>query len=313
MLSHIGYIDLPEHAGPGGFDHAAVHTGRRRIYVAHTANNALDVLDGAVGRYLESIPDLTAVAGALVCEESDLVITSNRGEDTIALFPAANPRDVRKIHVGVRPNGLAYDPDRKLLLAANVGDPDRPGSFTLSMVDVQNGKLLAEVPVPGRTRWAVFDRDASRFFVNIASPAEIVVVAAGAPDRVARSFVIPAAGPHGLDYDQATGRLFSACDAGVLVTLDSHSGRVVDESALSGVPDVVFFNARRRHLYVAVGDPGVIDVFDTDTMARIDPVSTESGAHTIAFDPSRDTVYAFLPKSHRAQVFEDTASSVPRG
>jgi hypothetical protein len=40
-----GYIDLPEHAGPGGFDHAAVHGRLRRLYVAHTANDAVDVID----------------------------------------------------------------------------------------------------------------------------------------------------------------------------------------------------------------------------------------------------------------------------
>jgi hypothetical protein len=47
-----GYIDLPEHAGPGGFDHAAVHRGLRRLYVAHTANDALDVIDLDAGRYV---------------------------------------------------------------------------------------------------------------------------------------------------------------------------------------------------------------------------------------------------------------------
>jgi DNA-binding beta-propeller fold protein YncE len=89
------------------------------------------------------------------------------------------------------------------------------------------------------------------------------------------------------------------------VTLDAESGRVVGEHALGGVPDVVFFNARRRHLYVTIGDPGVIDVFDTATLARIETVPTEAGAHTIAFDAARDTVYAFLPRSHRARVFHD--------
>jgi hypothetical protein len=48
----IGYIDLPRHAKPGGFDHAAVHGGLGRLYVAHTANSALDVVDCRAQRYL---------------------------------------------------------------------------------------------------------------------------------------------------------------------------------------------------------------------------------------------------------------------
>jgi hypothetical protein len=44
-LRHLGYIDLPAHAKLGGFDHAAVHEPTGRIYVAHTSNDAVDVID----------------------------------------------------------------------------------------------------------------------------------------------------------------------------------------------------------------------------------------------------------------------------
>ena len=43
-LGHLGFIDLPAHATAGGFDHAAVHEPTGRIYVAHTANDAVDVI-----------------------------------------------------------------------------------------------------------------------------------------------------------------------------------------------------------------------------------------------------------------------------
>src|SRR5207245_2345770 len=62
----LGHVERPAHVKPGGFDDAAVHRGTARVYVAHTVNDALDVIDGAVDRYLHSIPGLTGVAGALV-------------------------------------------------------------------------------------------------------------------------------------------------------------------------------------------------------------------------------------------------------
>jgi hypothetical protein len=61
-----------------------------------------------------------------------------------------------------------------------------------------------------------------------------------------------------------------------------------------------------KHLYVTVGDPGVIDLFETDSLQRLDTISTEKGAHTIGFDAARNKVYAFLPQSHRAAVYLDT-------
>src|SRR5438552_872652 len=110
MLEHIGDVDLPPHTGTGGFDHAAVHARTGRVYVAHTANDAVDVIDGATGRFVDSIGGLAAVAGALVSDEHDLVFTSNRGEHTVGLFEVAAPAKVAKVGVGVKPNGLAYDP-----------------------------------------------------------------------------------------------------------------------------------------------------------------------------------------------------------
>ena len=61
-LRHVGDVTLPPHAKPGGFDHAAVHRRSGRVYVAHTANDAIDVIDVAAHRYLGSIEKLTGVA-----------------------------------------------------------------------------------------------------------------------------------------------------------------------------------------------------------------------------------------------------------
>ncbi len=305
ILEQVGEIRLPAHAGPGGFDHAAMHNSRRRLYVAHTANNALDVIDCETSTYARSIPRLDAVAGALVSEEHDLVFTSNRGENTVGIFAAGHEDALTKVTVGAKPNGLAYDPVRGLLIAANVGDPSLPGSFTVSVVDVSARTMIADVPVSGRTRWTVFDRDAGCFYVNIADPPQLVVIDSANPARVARTLPVSSVGPHGLDLDLATGRLFCACDGKALVVLDARSGKELARAELGGAPDVIFFNRDRRHLYVAIGDPGLIEVFETDSMRRVEKIRTEAGAHTLGFDQAHDTVYAFLPDSHRAVVFQD--------
>jgi DNA-binding beta-propeller fold protein YncE len=302
-LHLVGHVDLPAHRGSGGFDHAAVHPATGHVYVAHTANDAVDVFDPASRKHLYSVPDLTAVAGALVSDESQLVFTSNRGENTIGVFAPGPDPTVTKIAVGLRPNGLAYDPKRRLVLAANVGDPDVPRSYTVSMVDLDAQTMRASIEVPGRTRWVVFDPEAEAFYVNIMHPSQIVVVDARQPDRIARTMAVPADGAHGLDFDPVTRRLFCACDAGVLVTLDAGTGRVLNENKLSGVPDVVWFNTRRQQITVAVGDPGVVDIFDTTSMRKLGSVATEKGAHTTALPSSGDGLYAFLPGTHRVAIF----------
>ncbi len=304
-LEHLGFIELPAHAGHGGFDHAAVHEATGLIYVAHTANDAIDVLDIEARKYVDSIAGLPAVAGALVAEEAGLVFTSNRGENTVAIFPPAARPIVEKMDVGVRPNGLAYDPRRGRLLVAHVGDPAIPGSCTVAVLDVRARRRLADIPVAGRTRWAVYDPVTDAFHVNVADPPQMVVVESGDPVQVRRTVVVPDAGPHGLDLDVGRRRLFCACDAGVLLEVDADSGAVLARERIGGVPDVVFFNPALGRLYVAIGDPGLIEVFGTTPLGRHETITTEAGAHTLSFDPGRNIVCAFLPASHRAAVYRD--------
>jgi DNA-binding beta-propeller fold protein YncE len=302
-LRLLGHVELPPNRSNGGFDHADVHQGTDRLYIAHTSNDAVDVIDTARDRYVESIAGFTGVAGALVSEARGLVFTSNRGENSVSVFAPGAERSGFKIAVGVKPNGLAFDSSRGILIAANVGDPSIPDSHTVSIVDLARRERIAELKVPGRTRWTIYDEARELFFVNIASPARIVAIDARNPTKISREYGIPAAGPHGLDLDPATGRLLCACDAGALLAIDPDSGRVLSELGLSGAPDVVFLHPPFRRLYVAVGDPGVIDVVDIETMRRDEVVTTERGAHTLALDRKRNKVYAFLPESHRAAVF----------
>jgi len=305
-LRLLGHIELPAHRSNGGFDHADIHPPTNRIYVAHTSNDSIDVIDCARDRYIESMPGVMGVAGALVSEARGLVFTSNRGENTVSVFAPGAERSAFKIAVGVKPNGLAFDPTRGILIAANVGDPSIPDSYSVSVVDLGRREQIAEVKVPGRTRWAIYDAALEMFFVNIASPARIVAIDARDPIKISAEYEVPAAGPHGLDLDPAKGRLLCACDAGALFAIDAASGRVLEDVPLSGAPDVIFLHPQSGHLYVAIGDPGVIDVIDIGTMRREEVVPTEAGAHTLALDRNRSKIYSFLPQSHRAAVFVDT-------
>jgi DNA-binding beta-propeller fold protein YncE len=306
-MKSVGCIELPKHNGTGGFDHADIHVPSDRLYVAHTSNDAVDIIDIVRDAYVGSIPGLGGVAGALVSETRGLVFTSNRGENTVSVFAPHAERDAFKIGVGIKPNGLAFDGERQTLIAANVGDPSMPDSQSVSVVHLLRRERIADVTVPGRTRWAIYDPARDAFFVNICSPSRIIALDGSDPTRIAREYEVLAEGPHGLDLDPMTGRLLCACDAGVLIAIDAASGRARGDVGLSGAPDVIFLQPQTRRLYVAIGDPGVVDVIDIDAMRRKEVISTEAGAHTLALDRRRNKVYVFLPQSHRAAVFQDVA------
>ena len=210
-----------------------------------------------------------------------------------------------RLSVGIRPNGLAFDPSRELLLVANVGDPEIPNSSTVSMVDVSEKAVIGTVVLPGRPRWALYDRQTAAFHVNIADPPAIVKIEGKTPSKIRDRYKVPAKGPHGLDLDSQGRQLFCACDEGKLVAVHLDTGEVRWIGELSGPPDVVFFNSGLGHVYVAIANPGVINVFDGRRGRLLETVPTENGAHTLAFDQGKNKVYAFLPATHRAAVYQD--------
>src|SRR5437867_4143493 len=304
-LRLVGYIELPAHSKEGGFDHAAVHHESSRLYVAHTCNDDVDVVDSNSDRFIRSMHGLKGVAGVLVSDERGLLFTSNRDENTISVFAVGTEEEIVRLPAGMRPNGLAFDPSRGLLLVANVGDPEVVNSSTVSMIDVGRKVVTGTAVLPGRPRWAAYDQGTAAFYVNIADPPLILELDARTPLKMRKRYKVPVKGPHGLDIDSRGRRLFCACDGERLVAVDMGSGETRLVGELSGPPDVVFFNSPLSHVYVAVGTPGVIDVFDARRMKLLETVPTEKGAHTLAFDQKKNKVYALLPGTHRAAVYQD--------
>src|SRR6266480_2763355 len=122
-LARVGFIAIPPGEKPG-FDHADVHRQRRRIYVAHTGADRIDVLDCNARSYLRALP---------------------------AELPG-------QVEVGPHPNGLAYDLKRRRLYSFNLGEP-LGQHWTASVVELDPMVVHAELTLPGRPRWALYDRE----------------------------------------------------------------------------------------------------------------------------------------------------------
>jgi DNA-binding beta-propeller fold protein YncE len=299
-LVRAGFVPVPAGAKPG-FDHADVYRAGGRLYVAHTGADRVDVLDTEGRTFLRSLPDLPGVAGVLIDGEHDLLVTSDRAAARVSVFRCSDEQPLARVAVGSQPNGLAYDRPRRHLYAFNLGEP-LGVDCSASVVDLGSMRVIAELPLPGRPRWALYDEERDRIYANIHEPAQIAVIDADRP-AIERAFPVPSEGPHGLWLD--AGRLYCAADAGALVVLDRDGGEVLASLPLPGVPDVVMHDPHLRRLYVAVGEPGLVCSFDSDRLEQLETIETERGAHTIGWDPEGRCLYVFCPESGGAEVFEE--------
>jgi DNA-binding beta-propeller fold protein YncE len=296
-LALRGHVALPAHVA-GGFDHGDVHLNSGRIFVAHTANGTIEVIDGERQALEQTVPGCPEGSGVL-CAQGDggLVFAAARGAGKVLVLDPLAYTLRSAITSGPKPNGLAWDSGRQHLLVADVED------YSARLVDPLSGSTLRETQLPGRPRWCDFDSVRDRFLVNVRDPACVVALAGGTAAQTAQ-IGVSGAGPHGLDVDADGERAFVACDGGTVVVLDLTQDQEVSSLAIGGEPDAIWFNAARQLLYVAIGQPGLIDVFDCQRMLLKERVTTEPVAHTTAFDARRQLLYVFLAASCRAAVYE---------
>ena len=81
-LKTVGTIAIPDAAG-SDFDHAAFDAKSRRVFIAHTARDCLEVIDHDAGRHLATLPGFPGAAGA-VADDGQILVT-NRGSASVAL------------------------------------------------------------------------------------------------------------------------------------------------------------------------------------------------------------------------------------
>lgn len=296
-LKFRNYIDLPSH-NSGGFDHADIHLSSGKVFLAHTANGAVEIIDGLKNNHLTTIRGCPEASGILCAQDENTVFAASRGVGKVIVMDANNGQILRELKTGPKPNGLAWDVMREQLLVADVE------RLQAMLFDPYSGEVLATAMLPGRPRWCVYDQRSDLFLVNIRDPAGLVLLMPKNLDQ--KNFLpVSAPGPHGLDLD-AAGHAFIACDAKKIILIDIENGREISSVSIGGEPDVIWYNKSRRRLYCAIGKPGIIEVIDSKEFAISERIKTEEGAHTLAFNSNTQLLYAFLPKSCRAAVYEET-------
>jgi len=297
MLLLSQHVGLPPHQS-GGFDHADVHLESGRVYVAHTATGTVEVIDGEKAKHLVTLPGCEEASGVVCAQDENLVFAAARGAGKFLVIDAIKNRVLREAKAGSAPNGLAWDSKRKRLLVADVQD------YQVRIVDPYSGELVSALQLAGRPRWCAYSESKDLFLVNIREPAGLALVA---PEELSQKAFLPVskAGPHGLDIDDKGGLAYVACDVGAVAILNISEGHEEAVVQIGGGPDVGWLNTEKNRFYCAIGRPGIIEVIDTRKMVVVERVNTEEGAHTFAFDRKRQRLYAFLPKSCRANIYQE--------
>jgi DNA-binding beta-propeller fold protein YncE len=293
-LKTIGTIAIPGSVG-SSFDHGAFDPATRRIFVAHTGRDCVEVIDHDGGSHIATMPGFPEAAG-VVADRGEVLVT-NRGASSLAWLDAQTLKTQAVFETGANPNGVAIVAEQGLAIVASVGDDGHGAKLEVFERDGRH----RTVELPGRPRWCVTDHAGERVFLAIRDPSMVLV--AELPDLTGiEHWKLPVGGAHGLDIDHDRGRLYVACDDRALVEVDIVSGAAKNQWPLAGAPDVTFFNPVTNLVHIAVGEPGLVESIDPRT-GHSDWTKTGAGAHTTAL-AAPDKLYVFSPVHGGALAFK---------
>jgi hypothetical protein len=279
-------IEIPNSTGTS-FDHGALEPETRRVFIAHTARDCLEVVDADTNRHFATLQGFSGAAGVVAGKGS--VLVTNRGSASLAWVDARTLETRTVLNTGPRPNGAAIVSSLQVAVVACIGD-DTHGP-QLQVLGLEGDRKWS-ADLPGRPRWCVVDAKEERVFLAIRNPSMVLV--ADLPELNAiRQWPLPSDGAHGMDINHSANLLYVACDGGSLVEVDVRSGQTQREWPLAGVPDATFFNPTSGLVHVAIEDPGLIQTVDPRTGASTQFITAVGAKTTALIEPDR--LYVFSP------------------
>jgi DNA-binding beta-propeller fold protein YncE len=243
------------------------------------------------GERVHSITDLGAPQGLAYLPEWDRLLVANDKDGLCQIYDAKSWQPIGAVALRDDADNVRYDRARKEILVGF-------GQGGIAVINAEDGKQTGMTKLAAHPEAFVLERNGRRIFVNVPNAGQVAVIdrdkreviATWKPDGASANFPIA--------LDEIGHRLFVGCrNPARLVVLRTDSGTTVASVDISGDPDEVFFDARRRRLYVVCGEGfvDVIDQADSDRYKRSIKIPTASGARTGLFVPERDALFVAVP------------------
>jgi len=273
-----------------GFDYVAVDTTRGRVYAAHSASQALTIVDAATGKVLGQVT-VGPLHGVAVNPANGHVFTGDGEAHTISEVDPVAMKVLGSADVGGTIDAIAYDPANGRIYA------DEDDGTHMYVVDAKTMKPIGTVDLPGhKPEYLAVDPVTHDVYQNIANLSEFVVVDATTL-KVKRTVPTPdVKGNHPLQYDAAHKHVLVGGQNGTLAAYDT-AGKLVGKTKIQARVDQCDLD-QSSHLMACTGSGQITVLRDNATGAPtiVSRGKVNDEAHTLAIDHARSRIWTFWPQ-----------------
>ena len=288
-LNLIKTIPLP--GVQGRFDHFSIDAKDNRLFVAALGNNSLEAVNLGAGKRLKSVAGMSKPTGVLYLPGNNLVAVANGDDGTLKLLDGSSFKVIHNLSELPDADNLRLDPNTGLAWLGY-------GDGALGIIDAAAPKLTARVKLSGHPESFQLEKQGSRVFINIPDANQIALVDAAKHEVIGNWPMEKFQSNFPMALDETNHRLFVGCRKPArLVVLNTGTGKAVADLAISGDTDDLFYDPKRKRLYLSSGE-GFVDVIgqrDPDGYSQLARIPTSPGARTSFFSPELDRFYLALP------------------
>ena len=278
--------EIPLDRVSGRIDHLAVDLKRGHLAVAELGNSTVDVIDLKDGRAIHRIEGLDEPQGIAFVPSADLFAVASGGDGSVKFFHASDLSAAGDIDLGDDADNVRVDGKTGHIVVGY-------GEGALAVIDPATRSKLADIALPAHPEGFQLARDGNRAFVNVPDARQIAAVDLTSGKQVAmwKTADLRSNFPMAIDDSGAT---LAVAFRGPprLALLDAQTGAITASAETCGDSDDVFFDNRRRRIYVSFGE-GAVDVFERKDggLQHVAQVKTSSGARTALFVPELDRLF----------------------
>lgn len=285
--------EIPLPGVEGRIDHFAADDTGQRLFIAALGNGSVEIVDAHKGERAGEIKGLKEPQGTFYDTKRSLLYVATGGDGRLRIYNGTTLELQQTVEFGDDADNIRYDRrDDEVWVGY--------GSGWIGIVN-STGQKVGAVELGAHPESFQFEEHGDHVYANVPKQLGIGVI-----DRKKHMMIAKwGLGIHLANYpmalDESNKRLFVGCRLPArLVVLDTNSGRIISSLPTVGDADDVFYDARRRLIYV-IGGEGAVEVFsqhDPDHYESVGKEQTAPGARTGLFAPSANHLYVAVP--HRS-------------
>jgi YVTN family beta-propeller protein len=269
----------------GRIDHLAIDLPRQRLFVAELGNNSVGIIDLKDRKLMQTIPGLKQPQGVAYHQATDTLYVANAGDGSVRMFRGADYSEAGRIDLKDDADNIRLDNVANRIIVGY-------GKGALAVIDPVSRSKIADIPLKAHPEGFQLDAKSHQIFVNVPDANAVSVIDRGTGQQKANWPTTDARGNFPMTIDEASSQVVVVFRSPPkLRAYSMQTGRTVNELDICDDSDDVFFDAKRKRLYVSCGE-GFIDVIDgSSAYKRVARIPTVPGARTSLFVPELDRFF----------------------